>query len=169
MVYFKASINEMLRLNQYPTGTIDALHGIPVWMKHGKMKKSTAHVPKGTMRAAHTWDGKILLWSFMESSLIFLLDTDWGGMTEPFFRWNKKTGESVPIGHGPKALNCFNKEMFAIDVWDLMRAPRRAFCALELVGQETKQTARFGDCMVDILQTNAFVTWQAIYGNDRRD
>eukprot|EP00957_Ditylum_brightwellii_P162345 12361424-Ditylum_brightwellii.AAC.1 len=75
------------------------------------------------MKAGHSKDSKISIWSYMDSFLIFILDTCWGGTTEPFVYRDKETGERKYIGDCPKALNEFNNEIFGVDCWDLFCAP----------------------------------------------
>eukprot|EP00957_Ditylum_brightwellii_P026111 1974293-Ditylum_brightwellii.AAC.1 len=65
-------------------------------------------VPTGTMKAGHSKNGKIFIWSYMDSSLVFILDTCWGETTELFVHRDKETGEKNFIGDCPKAFNVFN-------------------------------------------------------------
>eukprot|EP00957_Ditylum_brightwellii_P133859 10206900-Ditylum_brightwellii.AAC.1 len=60
----------------------------------------------------------------MDSSLVFVLDTCWGGRSEPFIRMNKQTGEREHIGECSKALSYFNQTIYGIGCWDLICAPK---------------------------------------------
>eukprot|EP00957_Ditylum_brightwellii_P154068 11725175-Ditylum_brightwellii.AAC.1 len=67
------------------------------------------------MKVGHSKDDKISILSYMDSSLVFILDTCWVGTTEPFVHRDKEAGERKFIGDCPKALNEFNNKMFGVD------------------------------------------------------
>eukprot|EP00957_Ditylum_brightwellii_P019213 1448335-Ditylum_brightwellii.AAC.1 len=65
----------MVQLGQYPFGTMEIKRYIPPFFKYGKTKKPTQAVPEGTVRAGTSVDGKLSIWSFMDSSLVYILDS----------------------------------------------------------------------------------------------
>eukprot|EP00957_Ditylum_brightwellii_P117530 8963870-Ditylum_brightwellii.AAC.1 len=54
-----------------------------------RTKKPTSATPKGSLEKAHFVDGKLSLWAYMDSSLVFVMDSCWGGQMEPFVCMNK--------------------------------------------------------------------------------
>eukprot|EP00957_Ditylum_brightwellii_P205767 15345291-Ditylum_brightwellii.AAC.1 len=80
------------------------------------------------------------LWPYMDSSLVFILDTCWGGHKEPFIYVNKQTGERQFIGQCQKALNVFNDTMFVVDCWDLNRSPKHGKYSIQMHGCVGKWT-----------------------------
>eukprot|EP00957_Ditylum_brightwellii_P182227 13883353-Ditylum_brightwellii.AAC.1 len=104
----------------------------------------------------------------MDSSLVFILDTCWGGHNEPFICVNKQTGETQLIGQCPKALSVFNNTMFAVDCWDLIWAPKHGKYLINMYGHVGKWTVRFGDGLMDMQQTNAFSAYRRVHkGNSK--
>ena len=93
-------------------------------LSNTETQKTTKTGPKGIGLAAHLHDGKMYLWLYMDRSLVFILDTCWGGHKEPFICVNKQTGERQLIVQCPKALNVFNDTMFVVDCWNLIQAPK---------------------------------------------
>eukprot|EP00957_Ditylum_brightwellii_P112448 8572462-Ditylum_brightwellii.AAC.1 len=75
----------------------------------------------------------------MDSSLVFVFDSCWGGQMEPFVCINKQTGERELIGNCPKALNYFNDTMFVVDCWDLVRAPKHRKYSIKMYGRQGKR------------------------------
>eukprot|EP00957_Ditylum_brightwellii_P128126 9772310-Ditylum_brightwellii.AAC.1 len=65
---------------------------VPPFLKHGKTQKPTIAVPKGMVRAGTSVDGKLSIWSFMDSSLVYILNSVHGGRMEDYPRMNKTTG-----------------------------------------------------------------------------
>eukprot|EP00957_Ditylum_brightwellii_P069449 5273594-Ditylum_brightwellii.AAC.1 len=51
--------DEMVQLGQYAFGTIEVKRYVPSFLKHGKTKKPTQAVPKGTVRAGTSVGGKL--------------------------------------------------------------------------------------------------------------
>eukprot|EP00957_Ditylum_brightwellii_P037076 2807247-Ditylum_brightwellii.AAC.1 len=98
----------------------------------------------------------------MDSSLVFILDTCWGGRKELFIRRNKQTGEGEHIGECLKALNYFNKTMDGMDCWDLICAPKHSRYSVEMYGHVGKWTVGFGDCLCYLLQANGFFCCRAV-------
>eukprot|EP00957_Ditylum_brightwellii_P012790 966921-Ditylum_brightwellii.AAC.1 len=80
------------------------------------------------------------LWSYIDSSLVFIFDACWGGRKEPFICVNKQTSERQLIGQCPKALNVFNDTIFAVNYWDLIRAPKHGKYSIEMYGRVGKWT-----------------------------
>eukprot|EP00957_Ditylum_brightwellii_P030513 2311045-Ditylum_brightwellii.AAC.1 len=76
----------------------------------------------------------------MDSSLVFTLDTCWGGRRESFIRMNKQTGEREHIGECSKLLNYFNQTMYGVDCWDLIHAPTHGRYSVEMYGCVGKWT-----------------------------
>eukprot|EP00957_Ditylum_brightwellii_P046167 3502932-Ditylum_brightwellii.AAC.1 len=70
----KLLYDKMVQLEQYPFGTMEIKRCVPPLLKHGKIKKPTQAVPKGTVRADSSVDRKLSIWSFMDSSLVYILD-----------------------------------------------------------------------------------------------
>eukprot|EP00957_Ditylum_brightwellii_P035699 2707090-Ditylum_brightwellii.AAC.1 len=62
---------------------------VPPFLKHGKTKNPMVAVPKGTVRAGSSVDRKLFIWSFMDSSLVYALDSVHGGRMEDYTRMNK--------------------------------------------------------------------------------
>eukprot|EP00957_Ditylum_brightwellii_P087384 6651819-Ditylum_brightwellii.AAC.1 len=104
----------------------------------------------------------------MDSSLVFILDTCWGGHKKPLICLNKQTGERQLIGQCRKALNVFNDTMFAVDCWDLIWAPKHGKYSIKIYGCVGKWTVIFGDGLMDIQQANAFSTYRGVHrGNSK--
>eukprot|EP00957_Ditylum_brightwellii_P137651 10493329-Ditylum_brightwellii.AAC.1 len=58
--------------------------------------------------------------------------------------------------------------MFAVDCWDLIRAPKRRKYSIKMYGHQVKWTARVADGLNDMLRANAFCTYKACnMGNPR--
>eukprot|EP00957_Ditylum_brightwellii_P092538 7046955-Ditylum_brightwellii.AAC.1 len=113
---------------------------VPPFVIFGPTKRPTVGVPKGSWKAVHSVDRKLCLWSYMDSSLVFILDACWGGRREPFIRMNKQTGEKEHIGECPKALNYFNQAMYSVDCWDLIHAPKHGRYSVEMYSRVGKWT-----------------------------
>eukprot|EP00957_Ditylum_brightwellii_P020550 1549383-Ditylum_brightwellii.AAC.1 len=47
----KLLYDKMVQLGQYPFSTMEVKRYVPPFLKHGKIKKPTQAVPKGTVRA----------------------------------------------------------------------------------------------------------------------
>eukprot|EP00957_Ditylum_brightwellii_P000503 39043-Ditylum_brightwellii.AAC.1 len=109
-------------------------------LKHGKTKKPTQAVPKGIVRAGTSVDGKLSNWSFMDSSLVYILDLIHGGKMEDYSRMNKETCVCDTTGQCPAVLNKFNNEMYAVDYWDLIRATKHGRYSIEMYGHQYKWT-----------------------------
>eukprot|EP00957_Ditylum_brightwellii_P148239 11287294-Ditylum_brightwellii.AAC.1 len=93
---------------------------VPPFVTYGKTKKPILTVPKGTTKAGHSKDDRISIWSYMGSSVVFILDTCYGETTELLVHRDKETVERKSIGDCPKALNEFNNKKFGVDCWDLV-------------------------------------------------
>eukprot|EP00957_Ditylum_brightwellii_P077523 5890484-Ditylum_brightwellii.AAC.1 len=78
----KPLFDKLVRLEQYPYGTMERKQYVPPFVTFGPMKRPTLDVPKGSWKVAHSVDRKLSLWPYMDSSLIFILDTCWGGRKE---------------------------------------------------------------------------------------
>eukprot|EP00957_Ditylum_brightwellii_P164860 12551468-Ditylum_brightwellii.AAC.1 len=104
----KPLYNEMMWLGEYPYGTMEVKRYVSPFLKHGKTKKPTIAVPKGTIRAGTSVDGKLSICSFMDSSIVYILDSVYSGRMEDYTRMNKTTGIWEINGKYPKALNEFN-------------------------------------------------------------
>eukprot|EP00957_Ditylum_brightwellii_P039902 3020859-Ditylum_brightwellii.AAC.1 len=96
------------------------------------------------MKTCYSKEGNILIWSYMDSSLVFILDTCWGGTIEPFVCRDKETGERKYIGDFPKALNKFNNKMLWVDYWDLICAPKHRKYYIKMFDRHGKWTIQFG-------------------------
>eukprot|EP00957_Ditylum_brightwellii_P069502 5277677-Ditylum_brightwellii.AAC.1 len=107
------------------------------------------------MKPGYSKEGKISIWSYMDSSLVFILDTWWGGTTELFVCRDKETGGRKYIGDCPKALNKFNNKMLRVDYWDLMCAPKHRKYSIKMFGRNGKWTIQFGDSLVHMLCANS--------------
>eukprot|EP00957_Ditylum_brightwellii_P024852 1879206-Ditylum_brightwellii.AAC.1 len=64
---------------------------VPPFLKHGRTKKPPIAVPKGTVRVGTSVDVKLSIWSFMDSSHVYILDFVHGGRMEDYTRMNKTT------------------------------------------------------------------------------
>eukprot|EP00957_Ditylum_brightwellii_P013627 1028046-Ditylum_brightwellii.AAC.1 len=87
----KLLYDKMVQLGQYSFGTMEVKRYVTPFLKHGKAKKPTQAVPKGTVRAGTSVDGKLSIWSFMDSSLVYILDSTHSGKMEDYSRMNKET------------------------------------------------------------------------------
>eukprot|EP00957_Ditylum_brightwellii_P177870 13548319-Ditylum_brightwellii.AAC.1 len=105
---------------------------------------------------------------YMDSSLVFIVDTCWGRHKEPFIYVNKQSGERQLIGQHLKALNVFNDIMFAVDCWDLIRAPKHGKYSIEIYGCVDKWTVRFGDGLIDMQQANDFSAYRGVHSGNSK-
>ena len=103
----------------------------------------------------------------MDNSLVFMLDTAFGGRMEPIVRKNRD-GTREAIGQGPRALNFYNEGMFGVDVFDQKRASKHRTYSIEMYGRQGKWTVRFVDGMIDFMLTSAFSMWSALAPNNTR-
>eukprot|EP00957_Ditylum_brightwellii_P149625 11393370-Ditylum_brightwellii.AAC.1 len=81
-------------------------------------------VPKRMVRTGTSVDGKLSIWSFMDNSLVYVLDSVHGGRVEDYTRMNKTTGIHETNGQCPKALSEFNTTMYGVDCWGLSCMPK---------------------------------------------
>eukprot|EP00957_Ditylum_brightwellii_P079176 6021754-Ditylum_brightwellii.AAC.1 len=126
----------MVQLGQYPFGTMEVKRYVPPFLKHGKTKKPTQAVSKETVRAGTSADGKLSIWSFMDSSLVYILDSIHGRKMEDYLRMNKKAGVCDTTGQCLAALNTFNNEMYAVDCWDLIHTAKHGRYSIEMYGRQ---------------------------------
>eukprot|EP00957_Ditylum_brightwellii_P070043 5319802-Ditylum_brightwellii.AAC.1 len=70
----------MVQLGQYPYGTMEVKRYVLPFLRHEK--KPMVAVPKGTVRAGTRVDGKLSIWSFMDRSLVYVLDPVHSGRME---------------------------------------------------------------------------------------
>eukprot|EP00957_Ditylum_brightwellii_P125159 9541602-Ditylum_brightwellii.AAC.1 len=89
----KSLFDELIQLEQNIYDTMERKWYVPPFITNRKTKKSTLTVPKGMMNAGHSKGGKLSIWSYMDSSLLFILGTCWDGLTEPFVHRDKENGE----------------------------------------------------------------------------
>jgi hypothetical protein len=87
----KPLYDKLLRLRQNPHGTMELKRCLLPFVTFGGTKKPTNAMPKGSLKKARSVDGKLSLWAYMDSSLVFVLDSYWGGQMEPFVCMNKQT------------------------------------------------------------------------------
>eukprot|EP00957_Ditylum_brightwellii_P075806 5761338-Ditylum_brightwellii.AAC.1 len=97
---------------------------VPPFVTFGGTKKPTNATPKGSLKKVCSVDGKLSLWAYMDSSLVFVLDSCWGEL----------------FGNCPKALNYFNDTMFVVDYWDLIWAPKHGKYSIKMYGCQGKWT-----------------------------
>eukprot|EP00957_Ditylum_brightwellii_P120514 9194677-Ditylum_brightwellii.AAC.1 len=153
----------MVRLGQYPFGIMEVKRYVLPFLKYGKTKIPTQAVPKGTVRAGTSVDSKLSMWSFMDSSLVYILDLIHGEKIENYSRINKETGVCDTTGQCQAALNTFNNEMYAVDCLDEIRAAKHGRYSIEMYGHQYKWMVRFGDGLVDMLQSNGFPVYCSIH------
>eukprot|EP00957_Ditylum_brightwellii_P177998 13558225-Ditylum_brightwellii.AAC.1 len=112
---------------------------VPPFFTHGKAKKPTQKVSKGTIEAFSQMMEKISIWFYMDNFLVFILDTCWGGTTESFVCRDKVTGKRKYLGDCPKALNEINNKMFGTDCCDLIQnTPSRCMDIMLCPGPTTR-------------------------------
>eukprot|EP00957_Ditylum_brightwellii_P002018 155369-Ditylum_brightwellii.AAC.1 len=121
------------------------------------------------MKAGNSKDSKISIGSYMDNSLVFILDTCWGGTTEPFVCMDKETGERKYIGDCPKAFNGFNNKCMGwIDCWDLICAQKHGEYSIKMYGCNGEWNFWFGDSLVDMLWVNSYSTYRGMRASDNR-
>eukprot|EP00957_Ditylum_brightwellii_P054877 4159760-Ditylum_brightwellii.AAC.1 len=68
----KPIYDKLLRLRQYPYGTMELKRCVPPFVTFGRTKKPTNAMPKGFLKKERFVDGKLSLWAYMNSSIVFV-------------------------------------------------------------------------------------------------
>ena len=150
---------ELLHRNQYFIGTLRK-NRLPVGrpqeiVNKTKHPKPTRRCPKGTIHAAVNSERTISLYSFMDSGLVYVLDTKCypSQMSEIV----RKVGANDVNLNVYKGIDVYNSKMGGVDAWDALRT---GYYAIENCGRKAKWTTRFIDGLFTMALTQCWVAYR---------
>ena len=106
----------------------------------------------GTIAAAVNTANTIAVYSFMDSSLVYILDTAFG--PHMLDQLKRRIDGKVTVLMVYKGIVIYNGKMGGVDAWDAIRT---GYFAVEMTGRTAKWTVRFGDSMFNLQLTQAWI------------
>ena len=151
---------ELLRNSQYLIGTMRK-NRLPKGKPEGfltavKHPKPTLKCPKGTISAIVNGTKNVAVYSMMDSSMVYILDTKYGPVKMSDMLRRQKAGEIVILSVY-EGIVMYNKKMGAVDTVDQMRT---GYYSVEMHSKSKKWTNRFVDSMFNFQLTQAWVAYR---------
>lgn len=143
-----------LRKNRLPSGKPAE------FVYKAKNPKPSRAIPKGTLKCCVRNTNDIACYSFMDSSVVYILDSAYGPRQKT--EMVRRIGNTTTTFDVYKGISWYNKYMGGVDAADALRT---GYYAVDGQGRAAKWTVRFVDAMFNFQLSQAWVTYRHHHGD----
>jgi hypothetical protein len=153
--------HELLLRNVHMIGTLRKDRGVPSFLQFkAKHPKPTENNPRGALKYACNMTNSIFIYSFMDNSACYFIDTAYGGLAPDVM--DRQVGKDKVRFQVPKAIADYNRFMGGVDASDQIR---NGIFGLEMKGRTSKWTVRFFEVLLSFALGNGYAIHRATSKN----